>query len=380
VLCVVLLGLCAPASGRDWVEYRTDNFRVFSDEPARDVRRVLGEFEAFRQALLLVTGLSGQAVDERVRIFMYRDRRDFHALGVGKSVGGFFLRTDDGPVLVVGPERRLDSQQVLFHEYIHHLLYRHSPFNYPRWYSEGIAETFSVVDFDGRRLEFGLVPPGRAQTFAHFKALPLEDLLAARSNREGALYQARFYATAWLLTHYLMVGEDKDAQRAALRDYLVEYHAGRRDVTVFEEALGRSLEDVERALWSYRRQHAWPTYTVVFPRAPGGSIVVRQLAAQRARYEKARLALQMEAPGEALRQLDGERRQGVDLAEELPEALALRANVQHALAVDDGSLAFDQHSEALVARALDAAPESLRPPSSTLLPNTTRFRSGRPGC
>ena len=58
--------------------------------------------------------------------------------------------------MIVSAEiRAAGAQATLFHEYVHYLANRHSTVSYPRWYSEGLAELISSVEFRETSLVVG---------------------------------------------------------------------------------------------------------------------------------------------------------------------------------------------------------------------------------
>jgi hypothetical protein len=87
----------------------------------------------------------------------------------------------------------------LKHEIVHYIASVAVP-HQPPWFSEGIAMFFQTADFDREgRFQVGLVPKDYYRVLK-YGVLPMSSLLAARIEKPDA----QFYASAWLLVHYLM--------------------------------------------------------------------------------------------------------------------------------------------------------------------------------
>ena len=61
----------------DWVEYRSENFVVYSDGKPKDVRQLIADLETFRFVVLGITGLKPRSSHLPLKIIAFRSRRNF---------------------------------------------------------------------------------------------------------------------------------------------------------------------------------------------------------------------------------------------------------------------------------------------------------------
>lgn len=187
-----------------------------------------------------------------------------------KGTAGFYTA---GPniTFAMGLSNRKEDEIVL-HEYAHHLMLQHFPGSYPAWLVEGYAAYFQGTDVDAK-----VVQVGRANALAgaliYAKWIKMEDLLSKRPVEFSRDDRGRFYAQSWLLTHYLL----SDPQRARqLEAYLAAVAAGKPSAKALEDAIGMSLDALEDRLVRYA---ARPLSMVQFQRAqlPAVTVEVRRL-------------------------------------------------------------------------------------------------------
>src|SRR5690606_31532622 len=131
-----------------------------------------------------------------LRIIVYTQRSDYNAIRPQDTTLGFFTQSSSGPRMVIGPSRGMGKSQVLYHEYIHHLMQEHVSFPVPRWYNEGFAELLSTMEVDGNKISAGKVDLDRLSVLTDFGLLPLEQLFDPLDEEASDLFMARFYSTA----------------------------------------------------------------------------------------------------------------------------------------------------------------------------------------
>src|SRR5690554_3872440 len=260
VSATLLLMLVVPAQAFAWAKYQSPNFTVYTDRRESQVRSLLDELEIFRVIAMLQLNLPvEQRESQKLTIIMFGRNRDFQRILGERNVAGFFLNSSQGPRMVIGAGRSnvQSAKEILFHEYVHHLMFEHSAgFTYPRWYVEGLAELLGATRVERDSVVVG-GRPGAAVALDYMGALRMEDLLRNRRRGEGTNdYEARFYATSWLLTHYLQIDAESNELQLGLkgREYLVRFHRGDDPVTAFEEVFETSLGEFDRVLSRYARQ------------------------------------------------------------------------------------------------------------------------------
>lgn len=269
--CAVLCsGLCAllPAQAQRWTEYTSDNFVVYTDLSEKRARNMIEEFEVFRDAVMMITGINSDGENSQLRVLMFRRKSDFGKLTTNRNVRGFFVDTFVGPRMIMGPGVgwTLDRQLILFHEYVHYLLDEYSSLRYPGWYQEGLAEVFGATEVKSKHITVGAVPEGRILALHAYKPLDVATLINPAGARESN-FTSRFYATAWLFAHYVQIRtlSTEPELKAQTADYLSRYDAGEDEVTAFENAFGMSTRDMDRRLRSYARGRSVPAIRLPRP-------------------------------------------------------------------------------------------------------------------
>lgn len=321
---LLLAGTSAAASG--WAEFRSPFFTVYSDESPKEARELLEKFELFRRFVILFTGVGSDTENDRLQIFMFRRKSDFAPLAGNPSIRGFYLSTDAGPRMVVGPGTSyLDATTVLFHEYVHYFLGEYSDARYPRWYNEGLAEVFGATEIKKNTVVIGAVPEGRDLALLHAGPLGVEALIDPRENVDSSIYASRFYATAWLFTHYLQIGTfDTDSElKAQAADYLGRFASGEDSLAAFKASFSTEPNAMNARLRQYRRSGNVPV--ISFPRPDlKTDIAERPLGNAETAFVLADLAWRLNEEQIALDYLAE-----VDPASHAAPALSLRAVLEH---------------------------------------------------
>ena len=145
--------------------------------------------------------------------------------------------------------------EVIFHVY-HHLLFRHNDQLWPLWVREGMAEVYSTFQTDGHQAWIAAPIPHHLQTLHQRPLLQLSALFAVTPGSpeyNEADRQGVFYAQSWLLTHFLMSGDNMN-DRARFGQFTTLLRQGQLPVTAFTNALQVSLAAVQKDLGRYLNQ------------------------------------------------------------------------------------------------------------------------------
>lgn len=262
VVLMLFLTLSPLASARDWYEYKSDNFTVYSDVSEREVNELLRDMEKFRSAALIFTRLNDKPENQNLQIFHFHSRGEFDKFTGSRSVAGFYKDTWDGPLIFSQRGRgNYSGTEVMFHEYVHHLMRERSNMVYPKWYSEGFAELLATTEIRKDSVVIGGVPEGRLRFLdgSDFGARPLTlaELLAPDTENDSVMYASRYYATAWLFTHYLQLGalSGNSSYGKQTRDYLVAIKNGADPIASFATHFGKSVDEMQGELKRYLRDH-----------------------------------------------------------------------------------------------------------------------------
>ena len=269
-LLVSVMSLSISAHAGDWAKYNSQNFTLYTDQREARAVALIEDLEAFRIIAMRQLGLPvAQSENQNLAIVSFGSNREFRLLTQDRNIAGFYINTNEGPRMIMGSGRRefLSAQEILFHEYVHHLTFEHSSgFTYPRWYLEGIASVFGTASIDKNSIVLGGRSTIASGVLDYYGPLRLRDLL--RNSRLGDtsdLLESRFYASAWLMTHYLQIHALVNDRELGMknREYLSRYHRGEDPVAAFEEVFGTTLSDFEQVLSNYSKQRGmavinWP--------------------------------------------------------------------------------------------------------------------------
>ncbi|UZK64710.1 hypothetical protein [Sphingomonas sp. M1-B02] len=230
-----LLLLLTPATARaDWHEASTRHFTVYSDQRPEGIREFVANLEKFDRVMRQLYRWQDpeQARPNRLTVYVLDDRDDVSKLAGSSFVAGFYKARAGGSMAVVprfsgnGSKTALDEQQILLHEYTHHMMLSAFPNAIiPAWYVEGFAELHATAEFDKAGVIVGGPPQYRARTLMNVRnALPAQQLLMADTIRLSDSQRAALYGRGWLLSHYLLVAKQRQGQ---LGDYLRAINAGK---------------------------------------------------------------------------------------------------------------------------------------------------------
>lgn len=352
VLCIFFV--VVPGAARaEWHEASSDHFLVIADQSEKDVREFTERLERFHAAMLFVLGRDNQkpSPSNRVTIYVVRSTGQVQKLAGDKSgfLQGFYQARAGGSVAFTARVESeggaiTQSEQVLFHEYAHHVMYGVSEWATPRWLSEGFAEFFSTARFEKKGgVGIGLPALHRAGELLYAKDVPIEALL------DGEAYQKRktkaydeFYGRSWLLYHYLQLSGKRPRQlikyQTALANGASEIDAAR---TVFGD-----LRQLDKELNAYLKQPRMSYLPIPGDKLTTGAITVRKMR---------------EAEG-AIMPVVLESKRGVNDA--MAKALLPRAQVVAAKYPNDAAvlaaLAEAEHDAGNFAAALGAADKALQ--------------------
>ena len=268
---LLLPGLRCLAFEKEWIEIRSQHFRVLSDGSDKDARRMAREFEQIRAVFSRQFPTLRLDSGAPLLVLAVRDENSMKALApaIWKSRGakpaGLFLHGWEKNFALV----RLDAvsredYEVIYHEYTHSLIHM----NYrlcPLWLDEGLAEFFANTRFQKDKIYIG-APSRHTRIFSVKPLIPLDVFLAVTQRSpyyhdEDKVH--RFYAESWALTHFLIMSPEMDHGKR-LGKYFQLLQAGQDQKKVFEEVIGDPAE-IQAKLDRYIRQSTLPAAVVDTP-------------------------------------------------------------------------------------------------------------------
>lgn len=265
---VSLMALAAPADA-EWWEAETDHFIVYSESSQADAKKFAEKMEQLDMSLRSLQNVQFAPTtsdSQKLTVFRFGEIDDISRLYPGAA--GFYIPNLAGSnafTPVKGDSRstgallgargdssdrkKLDPEKVLFHEYTHHFMYQHFDAPYPRWYSEGFAETVATIVMrpDG---SFHIGDPPNYRSDAIFQSMmnvSLERMLLAPNKPTGE-DQYSWYTLGWLLNHYLTFTPSRQGQ---LKAYLRAIKSGVKPADAARQTFG-DLDKLESEVNRYK--------------------------------------------------------------------------------------------------------------------------------
>jgi Flp pilus assembly protein TadD len=247
--------LCPARGGPVWRDIGSDHFVLRTDLDLDEASLLLARLERLRTAV--TSALFDQAPASRtgVEVVAFRTEAAYRAFAP-PNVDAYYLRSAGGPprIVVAG---RLDGRQraMLAHELAHHYLSLVF-LRQPRWFSEGLATLMEPVgdEVSGGVMTVGQVPPARVSRLrAAQSRVPTRDLLTWEGGSTPHHAALDYYASSWLLVHYLAFRAPErftDLQRRLVRGESPDA-AWRGAFPEWSPSQPRGLEGLDRALETY---------------------------------------------------------------------------------------------------------------------------------
>ena len=315
LLVMAVLGChLAPADplDRSWFEYRSQNFVVLSDVAEADVRARIDDLELFRAVVLKVTNVRAGPSGIPVEVYLFSNRADFRSTTTSDDIAGYMIPGLRVQYMASGPDMfQLNSQQVLFHEYVHYLVRNGGAAAVqPPWYDEGLADMLASTELRPDKVVLGGDFPARIQSINAVVRLPLRDVVEARRIPQTNIYaRANYYGLAFAFVNYLHVARFAGARDRLpqLQTYLRLVSNARPSAALFEQAFGTDYAHMDRELTHFLGRATRPVLQL--PRSlfnHDASYRRRAVGRQEIAYRLGYLTL-LQAPQNAARlfQLDG---------------------------------------------------------------------------
>lgn len=241
-----------------WTMFETDNYILYTDNDEEKAQKQLYELEVFASSLKALVNFRPGLSLPKLTIYQFEDSELFNAIVNNRSIGGYYSNTKNGPIAVISPNLKGGSSryETLFHEYIHFFQRGVVGPKQPLWYSEGLADFFSSLDAGKESTFLGGFLESRVNALKVFDIYPLTDLFNATQYPDSDEDKARFYATAWIVTHFMKLGgrngfEDYNTQ---LNNMIRLQQQGLSGTEAFAQSFDISPNELMRKVRSYGRK------------------------------------------------------------------------------------------------------------------------------
>lgn len=252
LLALALVTLTPASALAEWRRAESPHFVVYSDGSERSLREYTLKLERFDA---LLTSRFGSGPTNQVRklpVYLVADARALRVAipGLPAGIAGYYSSSEQDvfAVLVRG-----ESDDLLLHEYSHHVMARSGDTRYPGWLREGFAEYFATATVtEGGQASFGLPDPGRQRALQQNAWLPMDVVLRADSSFgiDSRTGRGMYYAQSWALTHWLLA----DAGRVrALSAYVTAVNGGRDPVEAWQATYSMTPDQLTAQLRTYVR-------------------------------------------------------------------------------------------------------------------------------
>jgi len=288
-LCLGLMSSSALAAAQPspWLEVHSTHFTVITDAGEKKGREVALRFEQMRAVFGMLLGKERLVQAVPLTILAFSNDKSYYqvaplihvaAVAPGQpatflpiDVPGFFLRGDDQDFIVLNLSED-ESWRAVAHDFAAMLL----NYNYPPaqgWFDDGLAEYFSTIRVDNKRVEMGsdpeLVPSaakdlaGNQQQTPSAKAKSLTELLNEEAwlplpvlfttkhdllTPHQATRRTLYYAESWMVMHYL-INEKKLPETGTYFGLVLNQHAPVEEA--IQKAYGMSSAEMQKAVQDY---------------------------------------------------------------------------------------------------------------------------------
>jgi len=245
---VIAAGVVAATGSRAdaaWYEAKSKHFIIYADDKPERLNRFAERLERFDQAVRWVRGMDDPQLTDsnRLRVYVLKSEGAVSKL-IGSSMAlGMYQPRASGAVAFVPryagsstDEWDLDTEQIFFHEYAHHLQLQYVSLALPEWVVEGFAEFFATaeIDKDGSVL-VGKYPKYRAMSFFDNDGLTIEQMIGGTYRDLTAQQVSGLYARGWLLTDFLTFDKSR---RGQLSNYIEGIQKGLSPLDSAKAAFG----------------------------------------------------------------------------------------------------------------------------------------------
>lgn len=253
----------------EWLRAESTRFIVYADANEREIRRRTTLLEDFDRLLQEMTGRGAMPSPNKLVIYMVDGDRELNMIRPSAmGVAGFYTASPLGIMAVsdrnnFGPSEW--SNEILLHEYTHHFMMQYFPGYYPPWYVEGFAEYFQTARFTDQQIEVGRFSTMRAYTLVDPSTrISIERVMFPREGRRTPEEENEFYATSWLLAHFMLRSPTRQPQLVA---YLTAVGRGTEARAAFRQAFGAEPAALDRELRAYLRTSTFTRYRRASTRA-----------------------------------------------------------------------------------------------------------------
>ena len=227
---------------QDWVEVRSPDLHMISDDDTKSAQTALWRLEQVRTEFGLIMNRKKVNRNRPLLIIGLRNQGEFNSYAGGKPTlpGAFAMSAPDRDYLIA--DLSSPDPSGLFRAYVLLLLNA----NYPRtqpWFDEGVAETLAGMDATEKKAQLA-PPPEVARTLQGGALVPVAQLIGP-----GVAQSPEFRATAWLLLRWLRESNQLEASAQYFGRVMLQHMPPEQ---AFAESFSITPRDLDLALAKFR--------------------------------------------------------------------------------------------------------------------------------
>lgn len=249
-----------------WVEVRSENFHIYSQQSVRQTNRFANELEIWRQVASFTISASESFPKANIpnQVYLFDDVETLQTFAT-TGEPAFFSPTPRANYLAFAFDAE-ESISVGLHHYTHFLMRNFNDLRLPRWYEEGLAGYLARVQIDGDDAEFDRFGSEGNETLAAvFPSLSMERLLYS----DDALASPRLIQIANLISssllHYLLHAYEEEGfpdRRGQLQSYLDYLLEGRNPRYAYDRSFEVTTAQLDEELQNYLLTSRRPRGTI----------------------------------------------------------------------------------------------------------------------
>jgi len=238
-----------------WVEVRSNNFHIYSQQSTRQTNRFANELEIWRQvAAFTIFGINSYPKASIPNLVYLFDDVETLQTFVATNESAFFSPTPRANFLAFAFDEE-GSISLGLHHYTHFLVRNFNDLSLPRWYEERLAGYLGRVQVDGDDVELERFSRSSNEVLADVSAsLSMDRLLYS----DDALASPRIVQIANLkssaLLHYLLHAYEEEGfedRRAQLQSYLGYLLEGRNPRYAYDRSFEVTTAQLDEEFHTY---------------------------------------------------------------------------------------------------------------------------------
>lgn len=232
----------------DWTRASSPHITLYTTTGEQKARDVLLQFETLR-TLFFRNHQSAHPGVAPLTVIVFGSARDYEPFRIGPYSAAFYQYTSDEDFIVLG-DLKGETFPIAAHEFMH-LVIERSGIRLPVWLNEGLAELYSTVHWDRRRIRIGQPVAGHLRVLRRGGYPDVGELIALgrdtlQSRRRE--HAAAVYATSWALAHMLMLSE---GYRDRWAEFFRRAAGGEDSTSLFQRMYGKTPGEIGNDLKSY---------------------------------------------------------------------------------------------------------------------------------